>query len=354
MITLKYKIPFIALLLFVLTAGLYLYTLPDKDLADPQPQQKILESIETFVKPEEPDPFDNLTIPYLRKQEFNSQLVELNLAAENTAYSSFMTSYSSDGNRINGLLTRPTGDTPAQGWPAIVFVHGYIPPTLYTTTGYYVDYVDYLARNGFVVFKIDLRGHASSEGEPGGGYYSSDYIVDVLNAYSALQNTSFVNPDKIGLWGHSMAGNVLLRTVAVKQTIPVAVIWAGAGFTYADLQEYGIDDNSYRPPSQDSERQRKRQLLFEKHGTFDSTSNFWSKVVPTNYLEGVTTAIQLNHAIDDTVVSIEYSRNLASILEDSEFEYELKEYSSGGHNISGENFTAAMQNTVDFFKMKLQ
>ena len=57
----------------------------------------------------------------------------------------------------NGLLTVPLGDVPAGGFPAIVFVHGYIPPEIYRTTERYVDYVDALARSGFVVFKIDRQ-----------------------------------------------------------------------------------------------------------------------------------------------------------------------------------------------------
>src|SRR5690606_8606887 len=106
-----------------------------------------------------------------------------------------------------------------------------------------------LARNGFVVFKIDLRGHAESEGEAGGGYYGSDYVVDTLNARAALASSDFVNPKKIGHWGHSMAGNVTSRALAAMPEIPAVTIWGGAVYTYSDMQKYGIDDNSYRPPT---------------------------------------------------------------------------------------------------------
>src|SRR5690606_32073025 len=99
------------------------------------------------------------------------------------------------------------------------------PPSQYSTVTQYDDYIDFLARSGFVVFKIDLRGHGDSEGEAGGGYYGSDYIVDTLNAYSALEHADFVNPHAIGLWGHSMAGNVVLRSMVAKPDIPAAVIW---------------------------------------------------------------------------------------------------------------------------------
>jgi len=298
-------------------------------------------------------PFEELTIPYLRNREYSSTLGTLAKVSENSMYTSYLTFYTSDGLRVNGLLTQPKDEKPENGRPAIVFVHGYIPPAQYQTLVNYSAYVDYLAKNGFVVFKIDLRGHGKSEGEPGGGYYSSNYVIDVLNAYSALQNAEFVNGEKIGLWGHSMAGNVVFRSVVVKQNIPAAVIWAGAVYTYEDFREYGINDNSYQPPREDSTGRRKRNELFETHGQFDADSGFWKQVVPVNYLAEVTTAIQLDHAVNDEVVSVEYSRNLVKILDQASITHELKEYSSGGHNITGSSFNPAMQNTAEFFKKNL-
>ncbi len=85
---------------------------------------------------------------------------------------------------------------PKNGYSAIVFVHDYIPPSEYATTQ---RYVDYLARNCFIVFKINLRGNGDSQGQASGVYFSSVYVIDTLNAYAALQNLSLVNPAKIGL-----------------------------------------------------------------------------------------------------------------------------------------------------------
>lgn len=291
-----------------------------------------------------------MTIPYLRERTYTSTLGELQKYQDATNYTAYLTSYTSDGLRINGLLTQPKGEKPAGGWPAIVFVHGYIPPQQYRTTEKYIDYVNTLARNGFVVFKIDLRGHGSSEGDADGGYYSSDYVIDTLNAYAALESADFVDPQRIGLWGHSMAGNILARSFAAKPEIPAVVIWAGAGYTYQDLRDYRINDNSYRPLNSDNPTQRRRQELFSVHGQFDPNNEFWKEVAPSNYLNDLKGAIQLNHAVDDTVVSINYSRNLNNLLNQTIVEHELKEYPSGGHNISGSSFTQAMNNTVKFYK----
>jgi len=298
-----------------------------------------------------PTPFPNqeVTISALRKRTYSSKLNERTLYSEKSTYDSYLTSYNSDGLKINGLLTIPKGDQPKNGWPAIVFVHGYIPPTLHKTTEKYGDYVDYLARNGFVVFKIDLRGHGDSEGTPSGAYFSADYIIDTLNAYSALQQANFVNPNKIGLWGHSMAGNVLLRAFVTTPDIPAVVIWAGAVYSYKDREKYGIQDNSYRPPADITRRAGGRLRL----GEVDKESIFWQEFVPTNYLSDLKGAIQLNHAVDDDVVNIGYSRDLNELLDKTSVSHELNEYPGGGHNISGNNFVSAMEKTVEFFEKYL-
>lgn len=296
-------------------------------------------------------PFKELTIPYLRTLDYSSQLGELEPYVQRPNYDSYLTSYTSEGLKINALLTVPTGEQPEAGWPAVVFVHGYIPPDVYQTTERYQDYVDYLARNGLVVLKIDLRGHGNSEGEANGAYYSSDYVIDTLSAYQALANSDFVDANRIGLWGHSMAGNVVLRSLAVQPTIPKAVIWAGAVYTYSDWRQYGLSDHSFRLTDlQRSDRAQRRQQLFETHGEFDPNNPFWQQVVPTNYLNDIQTAIQLHHAVDDSVVNVGYSRDLVPLLTSANIEHQLYEYQTGGHNLTGSSFSQAMQRTVEVLR----
>lgn len=298
--------------------------------------------------------FQEMTIPFLSNRDYSSNLTIGDVFEDKSAYTSYFATYESDGLAINGLLTRPKGEQPARGWPAIVFLHGYIPPTQYRTLQNYVSYIEQLASSGFVVFKIDLRGHDQSEGEPGGAYYSSDYIVDTLNAKAALSSSRFVNPDTIGLWGHSMAGNVIFRALASSSDIPAIVIWAGAVYTYEDFSEYSISDNSYRPPVVLSERRRKRDLLFETYGSFDPNSAFWKQVPGTNYLDSINGAIQIHHAINDSIVDIRYSQGLNTILDSTSIPHEYYDYASGGHNITGNSYSQAMDRTVEFFTQYLK
>ncbi len=300
------------------------------------------------------EPFYDLTVPALRERHYQSALQNREEYQVNPEYTSYLTSYVSDGFKINGLLTIPNGEKPRDGWPAIVFVHGYIPPRDYQTTLKYGDYVDFLAQNGFVVFKVDLRGHGDSEGQPGGGYYGADYVADTLNARAALQSAGFVNKDKVGLWGHSMAGNIVMRSLAARPEIPVAVIWAGAGYSYIDLQKYSIKDASYDPRQADPLRVARGNEIRKLYGNPSDGNPFWKQVAPIYFLNDLKGAVQIHHSVDDATVNVGYSRDLVAELDKTKVPHEFYEYSNGGHNISGSSFVSAMQNTVDFYHKYLK
>ena len=110
-------------------------------------------------------------------------------------YQRYIASYKSEGLKIYALLTVPNGTPPENGWPVIIFNHGYIPPAQYRTTERYVAYVDGFARSGYVVFRPDYRGHGNSEGSPAGAYGSNAYTIDVLNAVSSMKNYKDADPE---------------------------------------------------------------------------------------------------------------------------------------------------------------
>jgi dipeptidyl aminopeptidase/acylaminoacyl peptidase len=298
-----------------------------------------------------------ITIEYLQGLEITGSEITIEQELEgNFYYRQVIASYISEGNKIYGLLTIPAGESPEGGFKAIVFNHGYIPPSVYQTTERYVAYVDYLARYGFVVFKIDLRGHGNSEGEPSGSYFSPGYTIDAIAALKSLQTLDFVDPQGIGMWGHSMAGNLVLRAMLVEPDIQAGVIWAGAVYSYDDLEKYGIDDNTYRPPetlaTQEASRSSRREI-FETYGQPDAANAYWQAVSLTENIEYLNSPIQLHHAEDDTVVNIGYSYELAGVLQANGKPYEFYNYESGGHNLISPYFDQAMLRTVEFFRNNL-
>lgn len=299
---------------------------------------------------------EEITIPYLRDLQITgSEITFEDELAPASNYHRHLVSYISEGNKIYGLLTIPFTEPPENGFKAIVFNHGYIPPAAYRTTERYNAYVDYLARSGFAVFKIDYRGHGQSEGEPTGSYYSPGYTIDSIAALKSLQTLDSIDPQGIGMWGHSMAGNLVLRAMLIEPDIKAGVIWAGAVYSYDDFAEYGIDDNTYRPPAtpEGSDRQRRSREIFDAYGRPDTQSEYWRAVSLTENIEFLTRPLQLHHAQDDPVVSIRYSEDLAAVLLENGKEFEFYEYGGGGHNLFSPYFDQAMLRTVEFFRKHL-
>ena len=302
---------------------------------------------------------EELTIDYLRQLEITgSEIIFEQKLADRSNYYQYLVSYISEGNKIYGLLTIPFDDPPESGYKAIVFNHGYIPPDVYRTTERYAAYVNYLARSGFVVFKIDYRGHGNSEGNPSGSYFSPGYTIDSITALKSLQMLDIIDPQGIGMWGHSMAGNVTLRAMLIEPDIKAGVIWAGAVYSYDDFALYGIDDNTYRPPAtpeaeDGDDRRRRSQLIFETYGRPDSQVPYWQAVSLTENIGYLNSPLQIHHAENDTVVDIGYSFGLAVALQENGKTYEFYTYEGGGHNLVSPAFDEAMSRTVQFFRTNL-
>lgn len=302
---------------------------------------------------------DELTIKYLRELVITgSNITFEEKIADRSNYHQHLVSYISEGNKIYGLLTIPFGEPPEGGFKAIVFNHGYIPPEIYQTTEKYTAYVDYLARSGFVVFKIDYRGHGKSEGEASGSYFSPGYTIDAISALKSMQTLDFIDPQGIGMWGHSMAGNLVLRAMLIEPDIKAGVIWAGAVYSYADFIAYRISDNTYQTPQPtendgDPDPRRRTQEIFEAHGWPDLQVEYWQAVALTTNMGFLDHPIQLHHAENDAVVDIGYSIGLAAVLQENAKTYEFYAYKGGGHNLISPYFDQAMLRTVEFFKNNL-
>lgn len=307
-----------------------------------------------------------INIDYLRGLEYPGSEIKIEEElASGSNYKRYRASYMSDGYKIFGLLTVPNTQAPEGGYPAIVFNHGYIPPTQYVTTEKYIAYVDTLARNEFVVFKIDMRGHGNSEGTASGSYFSPVYMTDALNALASLQKYPDVNPSRIGMWGHSMSGNLTLRAMLVSDEVKAGVIWGGAVYSYEDFAKYRISDNSYRgrPPQDqtdtrvDEQRDNSEEVakLRENPDDIDFNDPYWTGIALTKNLNNLTSPIQLHHSVNDATVNVGYSRDLVKSFADAgKSDYiELFEYTGGDHNIDSPYFETAMQRTVEFYKANL-
>jgi len=304
-----------------------------------------------------------LSIESLRQGDYpGSDLVVEQTLTPGSNYQRYIVSYRSEGLKIFALLTVPNPSSgsgqamPEGGWPAVVFNHGYIPPSQYRTTERYLAYTDAFSSNGYVLLRPDYRGHGNSQGSPTGAYGSNGYTIDVLNAYSSLQKYKDVNPDKIGMWGHSLGGFLTLRAMVVNPDIKAGVIWAGVVGSYEDLFDRWRRRGalSGTPPVTPSTRGGSwRQTLSEQFGDPSENKAFWDSLSANSYLEDISGSIQLHHGTNDESVPYEFSETLKRQMIEAGKEVELYLYDNDDHNIS-QNFNIAANRSVEFFDRYLK
>ncbi len=254
--------------------------------------------------------------------------------------------------KIYALLTIPSGEKPENGWPVVIFNHGYIPPSEYRTEERYIAYTDAFSRNGYIVFKSDYRGHGSSEGEPEGAYGSSAYTIDILNAVASIKNYPDANSSKIGMWGHSMGGYITLRNMVVNRDIKAGVIWGGVVASYPDL----LNSWRRRPVTSllpGNTRTGWRQNLIESYGEPEKNPEFWNSISANAYLSDISGPLQLHHGEKDASVPLSFSVGLSEELKAVGEEAELFVYPGDDHNITN-YFNIATQRSIDFFNKHLK
>ena len=108
-----------------------------------------------------------------------------------------------NGQTLSALLYIPasaTGETPA---PGVLAVHGYI-----NSREVQAPFAIELARRGYVVLALDQSGHGFSEGPA----FSNGFGGPAALSY--LRSLDIVDPDNIGLEGHSMGGWTVLNAAA--------------------------------------------------------------------------------------------------------------------------------------------
>jgi dipeptidyl aminopeptidase/acylaminoacyl peptidase len=291
-----------------------------------------------------------LQIEAMRAREYpGSDIVIESTLDPGDNYNRYYVSYLSEGLKIYALLTVPGGNKPPSGWPVVVFNHGYIPPEVYRTTERYIAYVDQIARSGYIVFRSDYRGHDRSDGVAGGVYSQPNYTVDVLNAVASVKRYPEADPNRIGMWGHSMGGYITLRSMVITRDIKAGVIWAGVVAPFPDLYTRWNPGAMYSAPSPGSFVYSLEQAF----GSVEANPTFWDSISANAYLRDLNGPIQLHHGTADADVPWEFSEMLYADMLEANQVVEFYTYDGDNHNISN-SFSLAMQRTIEFFNRYLE
>lgn len=302
-----------------------------------------------------PDPA-GLAIILMRAKTYpGSDLVTEKTLSSAANYNRYIVSYESNGLKLFGLLTVPKGAAPAAGWPVILLNHGYIPPDEYSTEQSYSGIVAPLAAAGYIVFKPDYRGHGNSPGVPYQIYVSPDYVTDSLNGLASIKKYPGANPDRIGVWGHSMGGNITLHELVLTHDFKAAVLMAGVVGPYSGILDWWTARvaNGVLTTQNDLQTDQLVLQMVSDHGTPQTDAGFWNAIDPTNFVSDISTPVEIQVGTADTVVPPSFSAVLTAQLQSAGKSVTYHSYPGADHNLSPDT-AAAMEEAVAFFNQYLK
>lgn len=267
---------------------------------------------------------------------------------ETSSYTSYAVAYQSNGFKITGYMNVPKGQGPH---PAIILNHGYFVPSRYRTGDGTRMEVDYLAQRGYVTVTPDYRGYGGSD--KGESLFRWGYVYDILSLIPALEKLSFVDPNRIGIWGHSMGGMIAVKTLVANPKIKAAVLVAPVSADEADAYRL-VKESKHENVATASEL----AWLEQNYGTPETNPQGYAKMSAINFFKNITTPIQIHHSEGDQHVPFSWSEKLYNALKNDGKDVELFSYPGQLHTFSAArdlNFwNQIMQRTIKFFDKYLK
>jgi uncharacterized protein len=126
--------------------------------------------------------------------------------------------FQSGGLRCAADLYVPEGAKAGAKRPGLVIGHGFT-----VVKEALVEHARWFARAGFVTLAIDYRTFGRSEGEPRAQLFPLNEAEDYRSAISYLQSRPEVDAERIGIWGTSFAGGLVMYVGAVDRRVKAVV-----------------------------------------------------------------------------------------------------------------------------------
>lgn len=271
-------------------------------------------------------------IESLRQRKFNGGEIKIEETLnQNNSYTSYIISYPSDNLKIYGMMNVPNGEG---SFPVIILNHGYFNQSTFNSGDGTQTMADILARNGYLTLASDYRGFGKSENDNQGSRgHNQNYAIDVLNLIASIKNLEKADSNRIGMWGHSMGGEVSIRTAEVTNEVKVVVLWA---------------PTSTNPSENTAFYGRGR------HGISPSSIPGIEKISQDTYLRYINAPISINQGLADTEVDPEWSKNLYDALRKERKIVEYHEYKRQDHNFVNLGWDEISERTVSFFDKYLK
>jgi uncharacterized protein len=210
----------------------------------------------------------------------------------------------------------------------------------YQTVDYTRRYADALAEKGFIAINPNLRGYAPSQ--DGKDEFGVGDTIDVLNLISLVRSQSGISgllesadPVRIGVWGHSMGGGIVLRLLIVDSSIRAGLLYASVNADETlNLAHFGNDGR----------RETKINI----------PSAALKQISPSNFLQKIQVPISIHHGTEDEVVPVKWSQDLYTQLKELGKQVEFYFYPQQPHTFQNSGDSQFIMRMVDFFGKALK
>ena len=290
--------------------------------------------------------------------------VSLDLVGEidgGPGYDAFLYSYKSAGLKVHAMVAMPHAPKPANGFPVLVANHGHHPdPPQYGITAegkdwrpgdYYRRIPELFVAQGFMVVMPDFRGHNNSEGFEftEGMLESSYYTEDVLNLLAGMESLDGFDSENIFMWGHSMGGEVTLRTLLATDRVKGASMWSSVG---GDIWDQSYYYSRYSDPTAFDSSETPKSVIDRLRGRIAALDDDFDYrgSEPLLHLDALQTPIIIQHAVGDRGAAYKWSEQLAKELTMRDKQYAFHSYPGIDHLFQGEMMEQAVDRDVEFFR----
>jgi dipeptidyl aminopeptidase/acylaminoacyl peptidase len=156
-----------------------------------------------------------------------------------------------------------------------------------------------------------------------------------------LPSVPQADPQRVGMWGHSMGGAATADAIAVDPRIKAAVIYAPTSADKAASQRWRRTP-SESPAAADL---KLSQAYYEASIDF----NFLKRASPINYFEFVVAPVQIHSGTADTMTPPDWAEDIYQALQAAGKHGEYYTYPGKGHAFDGESWQLFMRRASDFF-----
>ncbi|MBI4100450.1 dienelactone hydrolase family protein [Candidatus Microgenomates bacterium] len=328
-------------IIFLFAAGAYFFFFNEKggDIISPV-GRKVQEIKE---KPLEKYAFENL-----KSKQFDPGIITIGqILKDEKDYSSYMFYYTVDSKKVSGLLNIPKKEGV---YPLIVMFRGYIDREKYSTGDGTKHAGEVFAQAGFITLAPDFLGYGQSDPpstnpiEERLQTYTTALtllasIKNISQALSPISTNIKVDPEKVGIWGHSNGGQISLSVLEISGKNYPTVLWAPVSkpFPYSIL--YYTDDF-------DDHGKMLRKVVADFEKDYDV-----EKYSLTNFFDWIEAPIQLHQGSQDEAVPQKWSDDLAVKFKDLNKGITYFTYPGEDHNFSKGNWSTVVSRNTAFYRL---